>query len=52
MQNIDAGMAEDVMLSLLKQGVVALPIHDSFIVQDRHEGQLESAMNDAFERAA
>ena len=52
LQNIDAGMAEDVMLSLLKQGVVALPIHDSFIVQDRHRGRLEEAMDDAFERAA
>ena len=52
LQNIDAAMAEGVMLNLLKRGVVTLPVHDSYLAQRRHRGRLEEAMNDAFERAA
>jgi len=52
LMNIDSGMAEQVLLDLLGKGIIALPIHDSFIVQERHRGQLQDAMNTAFESAA
>lgn len=49
LQALDAAMAENVMKRLRKQGIVALPIHDSFVVQDRHEGALAEAMEAAFQ---
>jgi hypothetical protein len=51
LQRIDADMAERVLLNLQKQGIVALPIHDSFIVEQHHQGELQSAMDEAFEVA-
>ncbi len=49
LQRIDADMAERVLLNLLKKGIAALPVHDSFIVEQRHEGALQSAMDEAFQ---
>lgn len=48
-QWIDSQIAEKVMLSLLDQGIVALPIHDSFIVIADYEANLRAAMAEAFE---
>lgn len=44
LQRKDSQIAERVMLTLLDSGVVALPIHDSFLVSHRHEGALREAM--------
>ena len=44
LMRIDSDMAEDVMLDLLRAGIVSLSIHDSFITQARHEGRLKEAM--------
>ena len=51
LQNIDAGMAERVMERMMGQGIVTLPIHDSFIVAHQHENILREAMNDALAMA-
>ncbi len=51
LQRIDADMAESVLLKLRKQGIVALPIHDSFIVEQHHQGALQAAMDEAFQAA-
>ena len=48
---VDSNMCEKVQLGLAKQGIVALPVHDSHIVQERHAGALNKAMGDAFEQA-
>ncbi len=48
LQYEDSQIAERVMLTLAKQGIVALPIHDSFVVQARHEAALVEAMEQAF----
>jgi hypothetical protein len=48
LQNQDAAMAEFVLKRLLKRGIVALPVHDSFLVQERHAGDLKEAMNASF----
>lgn len=50
LQNVDADMAEAVAVRLLKKGIVALPIHDSFIVQERHREDLLEAMDASFAR--
>jgi hypothetical protein len=43
----DSDMAERVVRDVMKKSVVALPIHDSFIVPVRHQGELEEAMHRA-----
>jgi hypothetical protein len=48
LQNLDAKMAEFVLKRLLKRGIVALPIHDSFIVQKRYASDLKEAMDASF----
>ena len=49
LQNIDADMAETTTARLLKKGIVTLPIHDSFVVQERHRGDLNEAMEASFD---
>lgn len=49
LQYEDSQIAERVMLTLAKQRIVALPIHDSFVVQARHEAALVEAMEQAFQ---
>lgn len=44
LQFLDSQIAEAVLLQLASQGIVALPIHDSFIVQREHKNALEAAM--------
>lgn len=48
LQRIDADMAERVELGLLRQGVIALPIHDSFVVPAQYENAALEAMGAAF----
>lgn len=48
---VDSNMCEKVQLDLTKQGIVALPVHDSHIVQERHASALSKAMGDAFGQA-
>jgi len=47
LQYMDSVMAGNVMRSLRKQGIVLVPVHDSFIVQFANEGQCREAMNEA-----
>jgi hypothetical protein len=48
LQYEDSQIAEKIMLKLSKQGIIALPVHDSFIVQAKHEAALVKAMEDVF----
>ena len=43
-------IAEDVMLSFLKEGVIVLPIHDSFIVRSGYQSSLEAQMKASFKK--
>ena len=49
----DSDMAELLMLRLVKRGVVALPIHDSFVVPDRNleKGELMEGMAQSLHEA-
>ena len=44
-QYIDSQIAEAVMLELMKEDIVALPVHDSFIVPAGYQSALEASMN-------
>lgn len=48
LQRIDSDIAEKVMLTLLEDGIVALPVHDSFIVQDGAQRYLRDVMVSAY----
>jgi len=47
----DSDMANQIMLGLARRGIVALPVHDSFLVKARHADQLREAMVSAFEQS-
>ena len=48
LQYEDSKLAERVILILLNQGIVCLPMHDSFIVQAIYKKQLIDAMDQAY----
>lgn len=47
-QFIDSRIAEAVMVKLLKQNIVCLCVHDSFVVIDAFQDELVTAMKEAF----
>ncbi len=51
LMSIDAAMAEVVMNIMLSQGIVVLPVHDSFLVPASKADKLEAAMIEAAHRA-
>jgi hypothetical protein len=48
LQREDSDVAVSVLQKMSEQGIVALPIHDSFIVQERHRHLLRNAMSTAY----
>lgn len=50
LQRSDSNMAEGVLLAALNDNIVALCIHDSFRVQERHEGRILEFMDEQFAR--
>lgn len=44
LMRVDSDLAVAVMSKLLRQGILALPVHDSFLVPARHADVLEEAM--------
>lgn len=44
LMRVDSDLSSAILSKLLRQGVVALPVHDSFLVQVRHIDVLENAM--------
>ena len=48
-QFIDSRIAESVMMKLLKQNIVCLCVHDSFVVIDDFHDELVIAMKEAFD---
>jgi hypothetical protein len=51
LMNIDSDLAETVMHLMLRQGVVVLPVHDSFLVPASKAERLEEAMLKAAHQA-
>lgn len=52
LQNIDAAMAGFVTRQMLKRGIVTVPIHDSHLTPESHQGDVREAMQVAFERVS
>jgi hypothetical protein len=50
LQRHDADLAERVVLHLLGQGILVLPVHDSFIVQRRHASARDEVMDTELEK--
>lgn len=48
LQYLDSQIACHVMLKLMSQGIVALPVHDSFLVQVEFQPELVAAMKESF----
>ena len=48
LQYIDSQIAERVMVNLARDNIVALPVHDSFIVRKSHRLDLQIEMNNVF----
>jgi hypothetical protein len=48
LQYLDSIIALRVLRHLLSQGIVCIPIHDSFIAQAQYADQVESAMEKSF----
>jgi hypothetical protein len=48
-QFLDSKIAERVMLEGVKNSILILSVHDSFLVQERHEQKLLEIMNQAYE---
>ena len=48
LQFADSNIALNVLAILNEKGIIAIPIHDSFIVQQRYETELIEAMNTGF----
>ena len=46
----DSRLAEAVMLEMLKRNATVLPVHDSFIVRNSYDQELEEVMNNEFAR--
>ncbi|TIV68120.1 MAG: hypothetical protein E5V86_02145 [Mesorhizobium sp.] len=44
LQKRDADIAEAVMLRMMDDGILVLPIHDSFVVEDGHQNRLQKVM--------
>ncbi|MCP4491502.1 MAG: hypothetical protein GY820_29950, partial [Gammaproteobacteria bacterium] len=44
LMRLDSDLAETVMLAMQMAGIVVLPIHDSFLVQESKAPQLEETM--------
>jgi hypothetical protein len=48
LQRKDSDIAEAVMLSMMRRGILVLPVHDSFIVDCRHVDLLREEMTKAY----
>jgi hypothetical protein len=48
LQRVEADIALDVIVSLMEEGILCLPIHDSFIVIETHEERLHDQMIDSY----
>lgn len=48
LQSLEGEIATDIALTLMKQDIVCLPVHDSFIVQRKHTDTLHNQMKDSY----
>ncbi|HRK77760.1 MAG TPA: hypothetical protein PLQ95_04405 [Thiobacillus sp.] len=50
LQSLEGEIAVDITLTLMRQDIVCLPVHDSFIVQTKHQEQLKQQMIESYKK--
>jgi hypothetical protein len=50
LQNKDSQITENILNSFLKDGIPILPIHDSYLVEEKYEGLLEQRMVEEYQK--
>ncbi|MFP4572919.1 MAG: hypothetical protein ACLFNW_08120 [Desulfobacterales bacterium] len=50
LQNMDSAITESILMTLKKKGIPALPVHDSYVVEEKHKGLLAEVMNETYEK--
>lgn len=50
LQNIDSKITDAILTNLMKRNIPDLPVHDSFIVAQQYEDELEQQMNVEYEK--
>ena len=50
LQYIESNIALNILSTLYEKNIIAIPIHDSFIVQKRYEKELLNAMYNSFKK--
>ena len=50
LQRIDSDIASEIMWHFTQQGIPLLPVHDSFIIAERHSDELKAVMAEAYFR--
>lgn len=50
LQFLDSKITEKILMSMMKQGIPCLPVHDSYIVPAQYEQQLQEAMEVEYEK--
>jgi hypothetical protein len=51
LQNLDSTITEAILAKLTRENVACLPVHDSYIVEQRHKELLLEKMNEEYEKA-
>ena len=52
LMNLDAKIALSIVLHFTNQSIPCLPVHDSFLVQERYESELRRVMLDTYKEYA
>ena len=52
LMNLEAKIALNIVLHFINQGIPCLPVHDSFLVQERYETELRRVMLDTYKEYA
>jgi len=50
LQNLDSQITEAILMSLMKDGITCLPVHDSYIVEEAYKDLLMGKMTEAYEK--
>ena len=50
LQYLDSQITEAILMSMTKQGIPCLPVHDSYVVPAQHEAELQEAMMEEYRK--
>jgi len=50
LQNIDSRITEKILMEFMKEGIPVLPVHDSYIIEEKYQGKLAEKMVKFYEQ--